>query len=77
MGALLRVMPARLALDWSIRGYKVNSNKALKWGLISEAVPEDQVDEAMQQWVENILENDPTAIRLGMEAFETNLNYGV
>ena len=77
MGALLRVMPARLALDWSIRGYKVDAKKALEWGLVSKVVPEDKVDEATQQWVESILENSPKAIPLGMEAFETTLKSGV
>ena len=66
MEALLRVIPARLALNRSICGYKVNPYKALKRGLISEVALENQFDEAAEQCVENILKNSPTAIRLGM-----------
>tara|TARA_B110000003_G_C16649566_1_gene533576 strand:- start:958 stop:1773 length:816 start_codon:yes stop_codon:yes gene_type:complete len=70
MGLLMRVMIPRNIIDWCIRGYSLNAPKAKKWGLISKVVPKNKIDQEVQSWVKNILENSPKAISLGLEAFE-------
>ena len=70
MGLLMRVMMPRNIIDWCIRGYSLSAKKAKKWGLISKVVPQNKIDQEVQSWVKNILENSPEAISLGLEAFE-------
>lgn len=38
MGVLMRIIPPRVLLDWCIRGYEIDAQKAEDWGLVSRAV---------------------------------------
>ena len=53
-----------------VSGVLASDIKAKKWGLISKVVPQNKIDQEVQSWVKNILENSPEAISLGLEAFE-------
>jgi len=70
MGVLMRIMMPRNIIDWCIRGYSLNTNKAKKWGLISKAVPQKKINQEVKNWTKNVIENSPEAISLGLEAFE-------
>ena len=70
MGLLMRVMLPRNIIDWCIRGYSLSPKKAKKWGLISKVVPHEKIDEEVEILYNNIIENSPQAISLGLEAFE-------
>ncbi len=69
MAALLQVMPARKVLDWCIRGYNLPVQKALDYGLVTQICPADGLDAEVQRILDDLLENSPTAIRLGLEAY--------
>ncbi len=69
MGVLMRVIAPRILLDWCIRGYEIDSQKAEDWGLISKAVPKNEIDSAANNWIKEVTENSPTAISFGIEAY--------
>ena len=69
MGVLVRVIAPRVLLDWCIRGYEINAQKAEDWGLISKAVDKNEIETAAKEWINQVRANSPGAISLGMEAF--------
>ena len=70
MESLMKVMPARKVIDWCIRGYNLPVAEALKYGLVTEVVPRDKMDELAASVLDELKQNSPTAIRLGLEALE-------
>ena len=69
MGVLMRVIAPRVLLDWCIRGYEINAQKAEDWGLISKAVNKNEIETAAKEWINQVRANSPGAISLGMEAY--------
>jgi enoyl-CoA hydratase/carnithine racemase len=70
MASLLPILPARKVLDLCMRGKVLNAQQALDWGIITDVVPANQLDEAVQKLADEICENAPAAIRMGLEAFD-------
>lgn len=70
MAALLQVMPARKVLDWCIRGYNLPVNEAERYGLVTAVVSADEMDQAIQNVIDELKQNSPTAIRNGLIAYE-------
>jgi len=71
MASLLPLLPARKVLDLCMRGKVLSANEALDLGIITEIVAANQLDSTVQTLAEEICENAPAAIRLGLEAFDT------
>ena len=71
MAALLKVMPSRKVVDWCIRGYNLPVTEALQFGLVSEIAKAGNVDTVLGEVVEELKQNSPSAIRLGLESFDT------
>tara|TARA_A100001015_G_scaffold203061_1_gene226867 strand:+ start:2244 stop:3059 length:816 start_codon:yes stop_codon:yes gene_type:complete len=69
MGVLMRIIPPRVLLDWCIRGYEIDAQKAEDWGLVSRAVKKNEIEHEADKWIKEVLENSPMAISLGMEAY--------
>ena len=69
MGVLMRVIPPRVLLDWCIRGYEIDAQKAEDWGLISRAIEKNEIESVANSWIEEVVGNSPSAISLGMEAY--------
>lgn len=70
MAALLKVMPARKVLDWCIRGYNLPVEEAEKFGLVTEVVSEEKINERVNSIINELKENSPSAIKYGLEAFD-------
>ena len=70
MASLLQVMPERKVLDWCIQGYTLDAQKAAYWGLVTHIAEPGKVAETVEQMIEAILDNSPTAIRMGLEAYQ-------
>lgn len=70
MASLLEVMPKRIVIDWCVRGCDMPVNKALDHGLVTHAVSREDIDKTVDGLLNTIVENSPTAIRLGLEALE-------
>ena len=70
MASLMQVMPERKVLDWCIQGYNLDAAKAADWGLVTHLASADKVAETVQGLLDTILANSPTAIRMGLEAYQ-------
>lgn len=69
MGVLMRVINPRVLLDWCIRGYEIDAQKAKDWGFISMAANKNEIESAAKKWIKQVIINSPSAISLGMEAY--------
>jgi enoyl-CoA hydratase/carnithine racemase len=69
MAALLRVMPARKVLDWCIRGYDLAVEAGERFGLVTEVCEANELEERLAAILQELKQNSPTAIRMGLEAY--------
>lgn len=70
MVALNEVMPARKVLDWCVRGYNLPVEEAASLGLVTQVVEEGNMDETLNALIAELKENSPTAMRMGIMAYE-------
>jgi enoyl-CoA hydratase/carnithine racemase len=70
MASLLEVMPQRKVLDWCMRGYNLEVEQAYEWGLVTHISIAEQIETDVQELLQQLLENSPSAIRLGLEAYD-------
>jgi len=70
MTALNEVMPARKVLDWCVRGYNLPVEEAANLGLVTQVVQEGEMDNAVNTLIAELNENSPTAMRMGIQAYE-------
>ncbi len=70
MESLMRVMPPRKVIDWCIRGYNLSLDKAADYGLVTHLANKDNINEIVQTLLSDLKANSPSAIRLGLEAFD-------
>ena len=70
MAGLLEILPQRKVLDWCIRGYNISAETALEWGLITHTASKGNVTGTVLELLNEIQQNSPTAIRLGLEAWD-------
>ncbi len=70
MASLLRVMPPRKVIDWCIRGYNLPVQQAAEWGLVTDVCDESNIELTVNEIINDLKANSPSAIRLGLEAFD-------
>lgn len=70
MAALMEVMPARKVLDWCVRGYNLPVDEAAKLGLVTEVVEEGKMEERLSALIDELKQNSPTAMQMGITAYE-------
>lgn len=69
MQALLQVMPARKVIDWCIRGYNLPVDTAAQYGLVTQVCSPEKIDDVMNGIIEELKQNSPSAIRMGLESY--------
>mgnify|MGYP000099908323 CR=1 FL=1 len=69
MGVLMRVIQPRVLLDWCIRGYKIDTNKAFDWGLVDQICKHDELEKSINDWVSSFSENSQRAIEFGLKIY--------
>jgi len=70
MESLMKVMPTRKVLDWCIRGYNLPVIEAEKLGLVTEVAKPEAIDAVVNNIIEELKQNSPTAIKNGLIAFD-------
>jgi enoyl-CoA hydratase/carnithine racemase len=70
MQSMLQIIPPRTVLDFCIRAKSINAAEAEKIGLVTKVVDATHLDLEVQALVEEIFQYSPSAIRLGLEAFD-------
>jgi enoyl-CoA hydratase/carnithine racemase len=69
MASLFRTVPRRQGLEFILSGDKITAQAAADMGLISRAVPADQLDAEVDTLARKLASKAPAAIRLGLNAF--------
>ena len=70
MATLEPLMSARQLLDLCIRAKILNAKEGQEIGIVSEVVKEENLASRVQELIAEIKEQSPTAIRLGLKAFQ-------
>ena len=58
-----RRLPRALAMGILLTGRRIGSAEALAWGLVNEVVPDEELDRAVDAWVEDVLACAPLSLR--------------
>ncbi len=69
MVPLVRVIPAKAALEMLLTGQPISAHRALELGLVNRVVPVAGLDAAVRDYVQAILASSPLTIKLGKAAF--------
>jgi enoyl-CoA hydratase/carnithine racemase len=69
MAVLRRVVPSRELLKLMLLGEKITAAQAKEIGLITEVVPDDQLDARVAELAGQLAKQSPTAMRMGLTAF--------
>ncbi|HXH19262.1 MAG TPA: enoyl-CoA hydratase-related protein [Chitinophagales bacterium] len=70
MASLAQIMPARQLLDYCMRGKTLSAEEALELGLATQVVEPSELDNAVKSLVDEIKSLSPSAIRLGLKAWD-------
>lgn len=68
MQSLIEIMPKRQALDYCMRAKQVTAQTAFEMGLITQLSSDTNIDEDVKVLIDDIKEQSPSAIRLGLKA---------
>ncbi len=74
MQSMLQIMPPRAVLDFCIRAKSADAAEAQRLGLVSKVVEATNLDSEVQSLVDEIFQFSPSAIRLGLQAFDNLKN---
>ena len=77
MVALTRNLSRKHAMDLLVTGRFIDAAVAEEWGLINQAVPADQLDEAVLRLAGEIAAKSPAAVALGKRLFYAQLEAGI
>jgi enoyl-CoA hydratase/carnithine racemase len=70
MYSMLQIMPPRQVLDFCMRAKTATAAEAERMGLVSKAVSAEKLDEEVHALVNDIFQYSPSAIRLGLQAYD-------
>ncbi|MDB4972196.1 MAG: Enoyl-CoA hydratase [Myxococcaceae bacterium] len=70
MAVLQHLMPRRQLLEMMLLGQTVSAKVAESWGLLTRAVPDDELDAQVDALAQALASRSPTATRVGLAAFE-------
>jgi len=69
MAGLFRVMPKRQGLDFIMRGEAIDAMTAEKYGLITQAVAKDELDQTVNKLATDFANLPPKTMKMGLEAY--------
>jgi enoyl-CoA hydratase/carnithine racemase len=69
MVPLVRAIPAKPALEMLLTGRPISAQRARELGLVNCVVPLQELDAAVQEYLDAILASSPLTLRLGKAAF--------
>ncbi|MEM7436118.1 MAG: enoyl-CoA hydratase-related protein [Myxococcota bacterium] len=71
MAVLQRVVPPRDLVELMLLGEKISAERAKAIGLVTEVVPDDELDARVSALTEQLASQSPTAMRMGLRAYNT------
>ncbi len=63
MHVLPRLLPQKLALGMMLTGRRISAEEAADWGLVNQVVPDEDLDEAVEDWVRDIVACAPLSLK--------------
>jgi len=60
---LPRLVPQKVAMGILLTGRRISAAEAAGYGLVNEVVPAEELDEAVNRWVEQIIECAPLSVK--------------
>ncbi len=75
--ALSRNLPRKAAFEMLATGDFIDAAQAQAWGLINRVAPDEQLDQAVQQLVEQIIGKPRLALAMGKQLFYRQLEVGM
>jgi enoyl-CoA hydratase/carnithine racemase len=76
MVALSRAIGRKRALQMLMTGEPIDAATAADWGLVNQAVPDDELEAATWVLVEQVSRSSPLTMRIGKEAFYRQIDVG-
>ena len=73
MVPLVRSVPAKPAMEMLLTGKPISAQRAYELGLVNRVVPAEQLDAAVQEYIDAVLASSPLTVRLGKAAFYDQL----
>jgi enoyl-CoA hydratase len=64
-----RTMPRRVALEMMLTGRRLGAEEAVRWGVLTRAVPRGELDAAVDEVVATLAGKSPHVLRLGKRSF--------
>ena len=71
---VVRSVGRKRTMEMLLTGQMIDAQTALAWGLVNRVVPADRLDAAVQEFVDVILARSPAVIRLGKQAFYSQVD---
>ncbi len=65
---LPRAIPLKVAMGMMLTGRHITADEALRWGLVNEVVPRDQLMETAHRWATDMMECAPISLRATKQA---------
>ena len=73
MESLSHIIGLKKTIDWCIRGYKIDTNKAFEWGIVDE-ISTDNIEERINKWINSFTENSQRAIEFGLKIYHKHFH---
>jgi len=73
---LPRLVGVSVASELMLTGRFINAERALRVGLVSEVVPDDKLEEAVQPYLDEMLATSPLGLRLTKECLNMSVDAG-
>jgi enoyl-CoA hydratase/carnithine racemase len=73
MVPISRAVGRKRAMELLLTGEPIDADTAQDWGLVNRVVPDEELDEAIEVLLGQILRYSPTVIGIGKEAFYTQI----
>ena len=73
---LPRLVGVSVASELMLTGRFINAERALRVGLVSEVVPDDKLEEAVQPYLDEMLTTSPLGLRLTKECLNMSVDAG-
>jgi enoyl-CoA hydratase len=74
---LVEIGGAALALDLALTGRRIGAAEALSLGLVSQVVPDDELDDVVLELADGIVDRPPVVVRLIRENVQAITTGGV
>ncbi len=70
MQSLMQIMSPRKAVQLCMLGEPFNAQEAMQWGIVTKVVDANNLDKEVETLTQSICKQSPSAIRMGLEAFD-------